>query len=188
MPERRRVRTAAPPPRVTEIAAAGPPPRARAGPLGISELRIGLSDHDTGVFGDAKEDGPDVALQIRFASLTGGFWDTLLQPRPTIGANLSTEGETNVLYGGLTWDWTLWGPVFFSFTLGGTVHDGETETLDPDRKELGSRVLFHLGGDLGVRFLEHHSLALHLDHMSNAKLADENDGLDTVGILYGYSF
>ena len=161
----------------------------RAGPwFGISEVRLGVHHHDGGVFGRNKEDGVDVSIEARFARFTGGFWDTIGQPRAHLGVNINSAGDTSSAYAGLTWDWQIWGPFFGSFELGGAVHDGKTSTIKLDRKELGSRVLFREALEIGYRFQGHHALSLRFDHMSNASLADNNEGLDTVGVVYGYSF
>ncbi len=161
----------------------------RAGPwFGISEVRLGVHHHDAGIFGRNKEDGVDVSIEARFTRFTGGFWDTIGHPRAHLGVNINSEGDTSSAYTGLTWDWQVWGPVFFSFELGGAVHDGKTSTIKLDRKELGSRVLFREAIEIGYRFQGHHALSLRFDHMSNASIADNNEGLDTVGVVYGYSF
>ena len=75
-----------------------------------------------------------------------------------------------------------------SVAVGGAANTGKLETLRLDRKELGSRVLFYLAAELGYRINQRHSLAVRLDHMSNASIADNNEGLDTVGVVYGYQF
>ncbi len=138
----------------------------RAGPwLGISELRLGVHHHDAGIFGRNKEDGVDVSIEARFARFTGGFWDTIWQPRAHLGANINSGGDTSSAYTGLTWDWQIRGPVFFSLDLGGTVHDGELSSSRGDKKELGSRVLFRGAVEIGYRFLEHHALSLRLEHI-----------------------
>jgi hypothetical protein len=54
--------------------------------------------------------------------------------------------------------------------------------------ELGCRVLFRESLSVGVRFMKHHSLSVMVDHISNAGLCDHNDGLDTLGVRYGYRF
>ena len=102
--------------------------------------------------------------------------------------SVNREPLARSAYTGLTWDWQIWGPVFFSLDLGGAVHDGKTSTIKLDRKELGSRVLFREAVEIGYRFEGHHALSLRLDHMSNASITDNNEGLDTVGVIYGYSF
>ena len=156
--------------------------------LGLSELRMGFAHHDSGVFGRTEEEGVDVTLEARFAPLTGGAWDAIWRPRPHVGININSAGDTSALYLGLTWDWDVWDSFFVSLDLGAAVHDGETSTLDLTRKELGSRVLFREAVEFGYRFHERHALSLRVDHISNAKLADKNEGLDTVGIVYSYRF
>lgn len=158
------------------------------GPFGLSEFRIGIAHHDSGVFGRNKEDGPDIALQARFQPFTGGLWDKIWRPRPHVGLNVNTRGDTSSVYAGLTWQWDFWSRAFVSFDFGAALHDGKLSTDKPGRKELGSRILFREALELGYRIDSHNTLSLRLDHMSNAKLADNNEGLDTVGLIYGYRF
>lgn len=172
------------PPRMRTPAATSSPWSA----FGVSELRFGIVHHDAGVFGRNKEDGVDITLGVRFQPLTGGTWELLQNPRPFIGANINTSGETSTFDFGLNWDWNLWRGTFASFAFGGAAHTGKTENARLDRKELGSRVLFYLAAELGYRINQRHSLALRLDHMSNASLAKNNEGLDTAGLVYGYHF
>jgi hypothetical protein len=42
--------------------------------------------------------------------------------------------------------------------------------------------------ELGFTLLERHALSIRFDHLSNANLCDKNEGLDTVGLIYGYRF
>jgi hypothetical protein len=155
----------------------------------ISEIFIGVLDHDTGVFGRNQEDGPDINVEWRLDPLWGlTWWDDILSPRPMIGFNINTGDDTNTFYAGLTWTFNISDRIFFDWGMGGTVHDGETGGSRPDKKELGSSVLFYLAAGIGYRLTEHHAISIRLDHMSNATLADDNDGLDTVGIRYSYRF
>jgi lipid A 3-O-deacylase len=156
--------------------------------LRLDEARIGIAAHDVGVFGTDKESGPTIALSMRFKPLSGDMWDILLNPRPFIGANINTTSDTSAINGGVNWDWYFLPQTFASFSFGGTLHDGEEATTKLDRKELGSHALFYLAVELGYRIDTHNSLALRIDHMSNAKTADNNEGIDTVGIMYGYHF
>ena len=165
------------------------PARASSRPaFGISELRFGVVNHDTGVFGRNEEDGIDIALAVRFVPLSGDLWDAIGNPRPFIGANINTAGDTSAINFGANWDWDVWRRTFFSFSFGGAAHTGKTKTLRLDRKELGSRVLFYLAAELGYRIDQRNSLAVRLDHMSNAGIVDKNEGLDTIGLIYGYHF
>jgi len=161
---------------------------ARYGVFDLTEVRVGIADHDSGVFGNTKEEGPDVTLGLRFSPLFGDHQDSLWNPRPHVGANINTRGDTSAVFAALTFGGMVAGPLFINFDLGGAWHDGEDSTSRTDRKELGSPVLFYLAAEAGFRFLDHHGLALRLDHMSNASLADDNEGLDTVGVVYSYFF
>ena len=67
-------------------------------------------------------------------------------------------------------------------------YDGKLDTKRRDRKSLGSRILFHIPIELGLEIKKHHRVSLFFDHVSNAYLADKNDGLDTLGVRYGYKF
>lgn len=152
------------------------------------EWRLGVSDHDTGVFGRTKESGVDITAELRFKPLRGGFWDALGSPRLHIGFDINTGGDTSQIYSGLTWSWYFWGPLFASFDLGGSIHDGSLSSSKSDAKELGSRILFREALELGVRLTHRHTLAIRLEHSSNANLATHNEGLDNVGLIYGYRF
>lgn len=174
-----------PPPSQTRTAG---PAASLADMLRLGEVRLGIAGHDTGVFGHNKEDGVDIVLGVRFQPLGGEVWDMVANPRPFLGFNINTAGDTSSLNGGLNWDWDMWNQSFFSFAWGGALHNGKLGTADLNRKELGSRVLFYLAAELGYRFDRHQSVAVRLDHMSNAGLTDNNEGLDTIGLVYGYHF
>src|SRR3546814_14134530 len=80
----------------------------------------------------------DVNAEILFASPE--FLSAIWSPRPHLGVDINTAGDTSQLYLGLTWRWQpfefpLWG----AFSTGGSVHTGETGKSTSD-KELGSRV------------------------------------------------
>jgi lipid A 3-O-deacylase len=164
------------------------PSQTLADMLSLSEVRLGIAHHDTGVFGHNKEDAVDIALGVRFQPLGGEVWDVVANPRPFLGLNFNTAGDTSSLNGGLNWDWDVWNQTFFSFAWGGALHNGKLSTNNPGRKELGSRVLFYLAAELGYRFDRRQSVVIRLDHMSNAGLTNDNEGLDTVGLVYSYHF
>lgn len=57
-------------------------------------------------------------------------------------------------------------------------------------RDLGGHFLFNTRAMAGFRFGQdfRHNLGLHATHYSNAHLFDENDGFNTVGGFYGFSF
>lgn len=152
----------------------------------VSEIRGGILWHDQGPFSRNEEDGLDVNLEVLFAS--PGILRFLWSPRPHVGANINTSGDTSQLYFGLSWEWEFWGGWFAGFSLGGAVHDGKLETTQVDRKELGCRLLFRESIEGGYRFNGKHSVSVYLDHISNANICDKNEGLENVGVRYGYRF
>jgi hypothetical protein len=150
----------------------------------FAELLVGVSQHDTDVFGEQREEGYDVNVEIRFRPFT-----ILGRPSVVLGGNINTGDAISSGYLALNWSSNRGEPGFVvSFSLGAGVHDGELRD-EPvvEERDLGSRVLFYLGLDIGWRF-GHHGFYLHADHMSNAGLEDDNEGLDTFGIRYGYAF
>lgn len=54
------------------------------------------------------------------------------------------------------------------------MHDGELETSDDDKKELGSRVLFRIPTEMGLFIAGLHGVSIMFDHISNAYLAEPN--------------
>ena len=152
----------------------------------ISEIRLGALVHDEGPFSRNEEDGYDGNIEVLFVS--PGFLDVVWAPRPHLGANINSTGDTSQVYAGLSWEWSFWDNWFAGFSLGGSVHDGELKTLRIDRKELGCRLLFRESVEGGYRFNGRHGISLFLDHISNANICDQNEGLENYGIRYGYRF
>jgi lipid A 3-O-deacylase len=161
-------------------------PVARAADDFISEYKFGILLHDAGLFGTRKEHGIDGNFEVLFES--PGFLGWLGSPRPHLGIEISSAEQTNKAYFGLSWGWTFWGGWFAGFSLGGAAHDGFLSTTQTDRKELGSRFLFRESVELGYVIGGRHTISLLFDHVSNAKLAKNNDGMDSLGLRYGYRF
>ena len=88
----------------------------------------------------------------------------------------------------MTWDWTLWRGLYLALSLGLSVHDGPLHGNRATEKQLGLRVLFREAIELGWHFDARHSLSVIYDHISNAGLNDDNDGLETIGLRYGFRF
>ena len=185
--------------------AANPSPRSSDGLGGIlSEVRVGALMHDVGPFSSSKESGIDSNLEFLFTS--PDLLDVIWSPRPMLGISFNSKGDTSQAYMGLEWEKKFWGEWFASFSFGGMVHDGHlVGELDgrTGEKSLGCRMLFREAIDFGYRFGGKHAVMLHLDHSSNASLCKKNttdgsatgrhtvtinEGLEAIGIRYGYSF
>lgn len=150
------------------------------------EIRLGALIHDEGPFSRNEEDGFDGNFEILFPSPK--LLKIIGSPRPHIGGTINSDGNTNQGYFGLTWEWEFWRSWFAGFSLGGSVHDGKTETTEIDRKELGCHLLFRESVEFGYRLAGKHGISVFLDHISNANICDHNEGLENFGLRYGYRF
>ena len=155
----------------------------------VSEVKLGVLAHDVHIFSSSrKEDGADFNGEILFNLPSNRLFSLIGSPRFHLGGSINSEGDTNQGYFGLTWDYHSNIGVFVEGSFGGAIHDGKLDSYSVDHKSLGSRVLFRISGSVGYQFNEHHSLAVMLDHISNAGLANSNEGMDNVGIRYGFRF
>lgn len=157
----------------------------------VSEVRAGVLAHDVPLLTFRAEPGLAANAEILFRSPR--LLDVIWSPRPHLGTTVSVEGETDQIYAGLTWtfrpvDRGRFAPVWFSAFGGGAVHDGQTDTITPDEKSLGSPVLFRFGAEIGYDIDEHLSISAFYAHVSNAFIADRNEGLDNAGVRIGWRF
>lgn len=162
-------------------------PIAEGGGL-IYELSGGVLAHDVPDLwsGFSVEDAP-VAFNIE-AMLAPALPVLGGAIRPALGASIAAGGGTSDVYLDARWQIDCPSGIFFGLGLGAAVHDGQLNLDDWDQKALGSRVLFHIPLEIGLRLDEHNSLSAYFEHMSNANTADPNEGLDRVGVRYGYRF
>lgn len=152
----------------------------------LDEAKLGASAHDITLGGEHREPGADITGELLFTS--PGLLRAIGRPRPHVGIAVNTAGATSYAYFGLTWTATVLGRGFVSGALGGAVHDGEINGDRPDRKQLGSRILFHEYVEAGYRVTPVVSLSVFLDHISNADLVRHNAGMTNVGLRTGFKF
>lgn len=160
----------------------------------VEEVRAGISSQSVSFFSPDVEDGVAISGEFLFRSpdILAVIWD----PKPHLGFSLATaDNGTSFVYSGLTWQQFFFNDkVFFDFGIGGAVHDGRV-SFDPvvdlpraDGAFLGCPVLFRLHAGPGIRLSERWSASLQWEHLSNAGLCDENEGLDNIGFRLGYRF
>lgn len=160
---------------------------AAAGSL-VSELKLGVLDHDVpGLWSGfrAEPNSVDINVEAILSPSVMFLGGTL---RPAVGGTINTEGATSHAYIDARWQYEMPSGIFFGLGLGGAIHNGQLQLDDWDRKALGSRVLFHIPVEIGYRFDEHNSLSAYFEHTSNAYTVDPNEGMDRLGIRYGYRF
>jgi hypothetical protein len=163
----------------------------------LSEIKGGAVVHDLWRNHESKtreENTIDINLELLSKPLglfsdQDKFLNALVNPRIHLGGDINTSGYTNKVYLGLTWDYQSETGIFAEFAFGMGVHDGKLKWRRPPdgRPSLGSPVVFREGLDIGYRFSSGHSLAVHGSHISHGGMfAKENDGMDFVGLRYGY--
>ena len=160
---------------------------ASAGDL-VSEVKVGVLAHDVPDLWSGfqrEESGADINAEVILSPslmFLGGV------VRPAIGGTLNTQGDTSHAYIDARWQYETPSGIFLGLGVGAAIHDGNIDASDPDKKALGSRLLFHIPAEVGLRLHDHNSLSVYFEHTSNAYSQDENEGLDRLGVRYGYRF
>jgi lipid A 3-O-deacylase len=163
----------------------------------IDEVKVGVLAHDVAFFTHHVESGTDINVELLFTA--PDLLSVIGSPRPHLGADINTAGNTSDGYFGLTWGVTLLpgliggsDGVFLNGSLGGAVQDGLTGTQTtvppPGRKLLGSIFLFRESLELGYQIAPMLSLSAIVDHISNANLAPRNAGITSAGARLGVMF
>lgn len=161
---------------------------AMAGEGIVREVRVGVLAHDVpDLWSGFRVEDDAVAINIE-AMLTPSLSVLGGNIHPAIGGSIATQGGTSNAYIDARWEIETPSGIFFGVGLGATVHDGELGPGDENMKWLGSRVLFHIPAEIGYRLNTRDSVSVYFEHMSNAYTADYNEGLDRLGVRYGYRF
>lgn len=153
----------------------------------LHEVKFGVLAHDVDDLWSnfRREEGVDLNAEVSFdRSLRLWIGDI----RPAVGLSVSTAGDTSKAYVDARWEFQPTDRLFLAVGAGAAIHDGDLDLESRDRKALGSRVLLHFPAEIGWRFDAHHGVSVFFDHVSNAWLFDANEGMDTLGIRYGYRF
>jgi hypothetical protein len=156
-------------------------------PKWLSDIRVGILAHDVPIWSRSRSEG-GVGFNTEFIFVWPNYelWAGMVHSN--LGITLNSQGDTSKIYSGFLWEYLWPSGMFLNLGLGLAVHDGKLETNDNNRKELGSRILFRIPVEIGFLFTEHHGLSIMFDHVSNAYVAEPNEGLDNIGIRYTYRF
>ena len=159
----------------------------------VDEIKVGALAHDVTFLGRHLETGADINLEVLFTS--PDLLSVIGSPRPHLGADINTDGNTSDGYFGLTWGITLiqnlFRPndgIFLNGSLGGAIQDGYENSAPPGRKRLGSPVLFRESAELGYQLTPTANISAFVDHISNANLATHNAGITSAGARVGVKF
>ncbi|HML27853.1 MAG TPA: acyloxyacyl hydrolase [Hyphomicrobium sp.] len=153
-------------------------------------LKIGALAHDVpGLWSgfQVEKNAVDINIEAQFNAAWALPWGAI---RPVIGGSINTRGQTSDGYIDARWQGDCPSGLFFGLGLGAAFHDGEIggAGADPDRKWLGSRVLFHIPMEVGYHLDAHNDISVYFEHMSNAYTEKYNEGMDRIGLRYGYRF
>jgi lipid A 3-O-deacylase len=172
--------------------------QAAADPDGRPDERIlvvGVLAHDRGPSSDEFEQGTDLNVEVQFLPLYDEYLFKYGAPRPHFGANVNFDGETSFVYGGLTYTLDFSHRFFASVAGGIAVHNGALHKDDEERCReesdcgFGTPLLPRIALEAGMRIGGKQAITLFYDHMSHFEiLADENEGIDHVGIRYHLRF
>lgn len=161
----------------------------------IDEIKLGVEAHDITLGGSHKENGADINEEILFVSPS--FLSIIGAPRPHLGGQINTAGNTDQAYFGLTWGLPLFDAILgrsdaltIYGSLGGAYQDGfQNESAIPtNRKALGAPVLFRESVELGYQLGTVAAISVIVDHISNANLASHNAGITNAGARIGFKF
>ena len=170
--------------------------------LTFGEVKLGVLAHDAHFLG-GKEHGVDINPELimpspvadAWAASLPGYLRSMVQPRPTFGVEANTSSYTNQFYFGTTWTWQLFGNVIQpgdgitgGIFFGGSLNDGEEVSNKPNRKSLGSHILFREALELGYRINPVWQISVMVDHVSNAGSAQYNQSINDVGVRLGLRF
>ncbi len=146
-------------------------------------LKIGALAHDVPDLWSGfqvEKNAVDINIEAQFNAAWALPWGAI---RPVIGGSINTRGQTSDGYIDARWQGDCPSGLFFGIGLGAAIHDGEIGGggSDPDRKWLGSRVLFHIPMEVGYHLDEHNDISVYFEHMSNDDTQKDKEGMDSCG-------
>jgi lipid A 3-O-deacylase len=165
-------------------------PAAASGDDLLYALKLGVLAHDVPDLWSGfqvETSAPDLNIEAQLKPALAMPWGSI---RPVIGGTVNTNGGTSHGYVDARWQADGAYGLFYGVGLGAAVHDGEIGGLgaDANQKWLGSRVLLHFPFEIGLHLNANHDVSLYFEHTSNAYTQIYNEGLDRIGIRYGYRF
>jgi len=145
------------------------------------ERKIGIMQHDFDAkFAHRCEKGQNIIAEYLFDKMPN-----YLRAFPHIGASINNKGFTSNIYTGLTWQFDLKDFMLIEASLGVSLNNGEIRT-SKKRRALGLKLMFRESFSVGYLIDKQHSVAIMIDHISNADIRKPNPGLTDIGIRYGY--
>jgi lipid A 3-O-deacylase len=156
----------------------------------LQSVKLGILAHDVPDLWSGSQletSAPDLNIEAQLKPALAMPWGSI---RPVIGGSINTGGGTSHGYVDARWQADGDYGMFYGLGIGAAIHDGELggPGSDPGKKWLGSRVLLHFPFEIGLHLNANHDVSLYFEHTSNAYTKIYNEGLDRIGIRYGYRF
>jgi lipid A 3-O-deacylase len=168
----------------------------------INEVHVGVMAHNICVINcdnANKEDGPNVEFQVSFDS--PAFLNWAGSPQPYLMASVNTAGNTSFAGAGLEWRWDFADKWALEPGFGLVMHDGESDNpfangtpeaqaFSEEHVLLGSDVLFRTSLGLTYDMDGPWEVQAFYEHLSHGQIlaTGRNQGLDEVGVRFGYQF
>ena len=154
----------------------------------VHEFKFGTLSHDVpGLWSGFRREKASVDINIE-AQLKPSFALLGGTVRPALGGTINTEGQTSHMYADAKWTFVQPSGIFFTAGIGAAMHDGMWNKSDPHSKALGSMALFHIPIEIGYQIDRRNSVSIYFEHTSNGNSQAYNEGLDRIGIRYGYVY
>jgi lipid A 3-O-deacylase len=152
----------------------------------LDEVRLGVLAHD--IEPNGNQGGVDFNIELLFKRPTTVYRtsleNVLLRPRFHLGSSLNFGSDTNQVYAGLTWDVPLAPKLSLEVSFGGVLHDGPTGS---EPNSLGCALNFRESLSIGYQLSDRWRVYGTVTHISNADLCDQNSGLTSAGVRFGYT-
>lgn len=128
-----------------------------------------------GLRGDGREGDVMVGAEYRFGGIAYGL-------EPMVGvANVDARSDHWFAYAGLNWNLWLGKRWLVAPSLAvASYHNGD------DGKDLGGALEFRSGIELSYVFENNARLGGQLTHLSNAGIHEDNDGVETLSLVFAY--
>lgn len=91
----------------------------------LERVAVGLLIHDRGPISDRHEDGLDLNVEVQFKPPEWRLWKFIGGPKPHVGLSINNQGDTNIGYGGVTYDFDFSRRWLGSLGLGLAIHGGD---------------------------------------------------------------
>jgi hypothetical protein len=173
--------------------------QALARSYGVSELRAGVMLHDLelkyGVPFAIETDSLDfskwqnLSAEVLFALPDNDMIRFLGSPRIGLGGTLNFVGKESYARFAAVWHVPVFDTgLFVEPMLGGMVHDGYLHGAPPDQRNLGCRLLYFYGANIGYDLSTTVDVMLTFEHGSHWGQCDPtaNDGINRLGIRVGW--